>query len=342
MRTRTPSRPVSPEFIQALRDTGADDLARRIERAQRPRRTVRIPWWLLAGIAMLGMAAVAASEALAYVIPDGSPVRWRCPGGSAGVVAVTTLNKGANPIGSGAGGNLDRALWDARYGKPSPALCGGVEPVFLLYAEQADSYLQGAMREACLRGEPAFLDQQQWDCWPGPNRGAGASIEAYDYAAVAGIMPGAPSTPGGASPAVPAITAASSPAPGQVALTWRARAGMERYDAACGPGVRAVAAVAGEVYHSTVVEMPPGTPAGEYSCTVVAWIGSRSGKPSLPRVVRVEAASAPPPPPPPPPPPDEPGECPACPPPAPVDCTALRELLGKVEGEVARVCGGGR
>lgn len=292
-------------------------------------RLIAVLAFVLAGVfALVGWA-------WGYPIPDGSTVRWRCPGGSGGVVATTTLHKGTNPIGAAPGGVLSRPLWDARYGRPSPTLCNGAEPVFLLYAEAADSYLQGQMRDACRRGEPAFIDQRQWDCWPGPNRGQGASIEAYDYAAVVGVAPGASGGgAGGGVPAVPAITASSSPAPGQVALTWRARASQDRFDVGCPPGQRSIPGTSAMI-HSTIVELPPGA-GGPIACTVTAWLGGRSGIPSRPVTVTVQpAGGSPPPPPDPPVDPPPGGECPSCPRP---DCTALKAMLVQVSSEIGRVC----
>jgi hypothetical protein len=233
----------------------------------------------------------------AYVIPDGSPVRWRCPGGSGGVVAVTTLNKAAgNPFGAGPAGTLNRAMYDARYGRPSPALCNGAEPTFLIYAETKDSQLQGDMQQACLRGEAAFQDQRAWDCWPGPNQGHGESIEAEDYAAVVGVSPKPGAAGGGNSaPGVPAIIALSSPGPGLVAVTWQTRAGHDHFLVQAGSGFRQIPGGSTTRY-STIVELPPGE-GGRVEVRIRASMGGPLGKASAVKVVNVEprpAAPAPP------------------------------------------------
>jgi hypothetical protein len=251
----------------------------------------------------------------AYVVPDGSPVRWRCPG-KAGVVAVTSLNKAAgNPFGTGPVGTFNDPVYAARYGRPSADLCNGVRPTFLIYAEGKDSQLQGDMQQACLRGEEAFQDQRIWDCWPGPNRGHGESIEVEDYAAVVGVSPKPGAAGGGNSvPGVPAIIALSSPGPGLVAVTWQTRAGHDHFLVQAGSGFRQIPGGSTTRY-STIVEVPPGE-GGRVEVTVRASMGGPLGKASAVKVVNVEPRPAAPAPPPvkPDPPPSPPVEPPVAPP----------------------------
>jgi hypothetical protein len=223
----------------------------------------------------------------AYVVPDGSPVRWRCPG-KAGVVAVTSLNKAAgNPFGTGPVGTFNDPVYAARYGRPSADLCNGVRPTFLIYAEGKDSQLQGDMQQACLRGEEAFQDQRIWDCWPGPNRGHGESIEVEDYAAVVGVSP----KPGAASgnnstPGVPAILTVFNPGPGLVAVSWKTRAGHDHFLVQAGSGFRQIPGSTATRY-STVVELPPGE-GGRIEVTVRASMGGPLGKASVSKFLDVQ------------------------------------------------------
>lgn len=227
-----------------------------------------------------------------YQIPDGSLIRWRCVGGNGAVVATTILNKSAgNPFGAGPGGVNSPEIYALRYGNPPASLCNGSNPTFMLYAESKDSFLEGWMHDACEAGDPAFVDQKVWDCWPGPNKGRGRSIESEDYAAVVGVRPGASIKPGeGGStssvPGIPAITSVSSPGPGLVAVSWRTRANQAYFLVQAGNGFRQIPG-SKETNYNTIVELPPNE-GGNIEVTVRASTGGPLGRPSQSKFVNVE------------------------------------------------------
>lgn len=124
--------------------------------------------------------------------------------------------------------------------------------------------------------------------------------ELHDFAAVnpsqALAMIGS-GTAGGAKPATPAITALSSPGPGQVTIKWQTRKHDEfsvRID--CGAtGSKTVSVVEPELlYHTRTVELDAGQ-GGSCAVSVVARLGNQWGDWSRPRTVTVVARGTAPP-----------------------------------------------
>lgn len=157
--------------------------------------------------------------------PGPGKVYWIWPG-SRESAGTTAFNPAAgDPFGTGVGGTLNLAVFNARYGG-RPVRADGTIGNFVVDAETVLGALTRAMELAAAKGaEPAFTGKAETHTMIPTLR------EAHDYAAVhpdggsslmgsQGIGGGMSGQGGTSGPGQPRITKISSPLAGQIELSW--------------------------------------------------------------------------------------------------------------------------
>lgn len=242
---------------------------------------------------------------------------WIWPG-SRESAGTTRFNPAAgDPFGTGPGGVLDDAVFNARYGG-RPIRFDGTVGNLVTDAETIFGPMTVAMEKLARQGAiPEFTGTAATHTlWP-------TLVEAHDWAAThtdggAGLMALAGVGSGAATstpPVVPKILEVSSPEPGAVLVRWTARA-QDGFEVRVGDTKLRIPS--SEL--AARVELPAGI-GGEMEVAVVTYRGSE-GRRSLPVTVVVAPREGEPPTPAPEPPP--PAEPPVTPPePADPECPAL-------------------
>ena len=274
-----------------------------------------------------------------FTPPQGSVVQWVWPGGSSAGQTILNPSVG-DPFTTG---GLNIQTFRDRYG--APTLSGRLERTdgtiasFITDAETILGPCSVAVEQLAKKGIISEFRGKSTTHTLVPTlvelHDIGATGRCQSYMAQAGVGSGALGGGAGAVPGIPVIESASSPSPGRVEVSWRARRGHSAYEVQVGavslPFPSDSSTEPGSERKTAVVELPVGL-GGQLPVVVRAYKGGTAGRWSKSRMVDVEPRSTNPEPLPTPTP-----EPTITPPVTPSPVTGLKCYMVKIQGEVTSI-----